>query len=255
MDDQKPSRKDKIKKGIYILPNAFTTLNIFFGFFAIIAAIGDKFESAAIAILIAVIFDSLDGKIARATNTTSQFGIEYDSLSDLVSFGLAPSLLMFMWVLEPMRRIGWIAAFLFTTCGALRLARFNAMTDETPSAHFTGLPIPAAAAMCATTVLFCTKYSINFNDFPVVFLVGLYTLSFLMVSTIKYESFKKAELFQRMNFNVLVKFLLIFIVIAQKPQLLLFSIILIYVASGPLHSLYVMVRSRHEKKTIKTHKL
>ena len=257
MDEQKPTRKDKLKKGIYILPNAFTTLNIFFGFYAIVSAIGTHFTSAAIAILIAVIFDSLDGKIARATHTTSQFGIEYDSLSDLVSFGLAPSLLMYMWVLEPMNmnKSGWLAAFLFTTCGALRLARFNAMTDENPSPHFMGLPIPAAAAMCATTVLFCTKYSIDVADFPVVFLVGLYTLSFLMVSTIKYESFKKAELFQKMNFNVLVKILLVFIVIAQKPQLLLFAIVLTYVASGPLHSFYVLIRSWHEKKTIKTHKL
>ncbi len=255
MDEHKQSRKDKLRRGIYILPNAFTSLNIFCGFFAIIAAIGDRFESAAIAILVAVIFDSLDGKIARVTHTTSQFGIEYDSLSDLVSFGLAPSLLMYMWVLKPMGRIGWLAAFLFTTCGALRLARFNAMADETPSAHFTGLPIPAAAAMNATTVLFCTKYSITFFEMPVVFLVGLYALSFLMVSTIKYESFKKAELFQKMSFNNLVKFILVFIVIAQKPQLLLFCIILLYIASGPVMSVFAMVKAWHEKKTIKTHKL
>ena len=254
MDEPKLSRRDKIKRGIYILPNAFTSLNIFCGFLAIIASIDDKFEFAAIAILVAVIFDSLDGKIARVTNTTSQFGIEYDSLSDLISFGLAPSLMMYMWVLKPMGRIGWLAAFLFTTCGALRLARFNAMADETPSAHFTGLPIPAAAAMNATTVIFCSKYSIPASEMPIVFLVSLYVVSFLMVSTIKYESFKKAELFQKMSFNVLVKIILVFIVIAQKPHLLLFAISLVYVASGPVHSLLVMIRSRHEKK-IKSHKL
>lgn len=254
MNEHKISRKDKLKRGIYILPNAFTSLNIFCGFFSIIAAISDRFDEAAIAILIAVIFDSLDGKIARVTHTTSQFGIEYDSLSDLVSFGLAPSLLMYMWVLKPLGRIGWLAAFLFTTCGALRLARFNSMADETPSAHFTGLPIPAAAAMCATTVLFCLKYSIAAFDLSIIFLVGLYTLSFLMVSTIKYESFKKAELFQKMSFNLLVMLILVFIVIAQKPQFLLFAIISLYISSGPIHSLYAMIRSKHEKK-IKTHKL
>jgi CDP-diacylglycerol--serine O-phosphatidyltransferase len=260
MVEHKPSRKDKLKKGIYILPNAFTSLNIFCGFFAIIASINsisgvDRFESAAIAILIAVIFDSLDGKIARVTHTTSQFGIEYDSLSDLVSFGLAPSLMMYVWVLKPMGRIGWLAAFLFTTCGALRLARFNAMADETPSSHFMGLPIPAAAAMCATTVLFCSKYyPAEFSEYPVVFLVGIYFLSFLMVCTIKYESFKKAELFQKMSFNVLVKFIFIIIVIAQKPQMLLFAIIIIYISSGPIHSLYCMIRTGYEKK-IKAHKL
>lgn len=254
MSDQKLSRRDKIKRGIYILPNAITSLNIFCGFFAIVSSINHSFEKAAIAILIAVIFDSLDGKIARATHTTSQFGIEYDSLSDLVSFGLAPSLVMYMWVLQPMGRVGWLAAFLFATCGALRLARFNSMADETPSTHFMGLPIPAAAAMCCTTVLFCDKYSIPHTDLPVIFLVGIYLLSFLMVSTIKYESFKKAELFKKMKFNVLVGIILIFVVIAQKPQLFLFSIGLIYVCSGPIQSVIYMIRSKHEKK-IKAHKL
>ncbi|MBU1172156.1 MAG: CDP-diacylglycerol--serine O-phosphatidyltransferase [Proteobacteria bacterium] len=253
MDDQKMSRRDKIKRGIYILPNAITSLNLFCGFIAIISAIDERFEFSAVAILVAVIFDSLDGKIARATHTTSQFGIEYDSLADLVSFGLAPSLMMYLWVL-PKGRIGWLAAFLFTSCGALRLARFNSMAEETPSSHFIGLPIPAAATMCSTTVLFCTKFAIPAIEMPVVFLLGVYFLSFLMVSTIKYESFKKAELFKKMKFNVLVGLILVFIVIAQKPQLFLFSIGLIYVSSGPIHSLVLRVRSKHEKK-VKTHKL
>lgn len=248
MDDQKLSRRDKIKRGIYILPNAFTSLNLFCGFISIVAAIDERFEFAAIAILIAVIFDSLDGKIARATHTTSQFGIEYDSLSDLVSFGLAPSLLMYIWVLKPMGRVGWLAAFLFTVCGALRLARFNTMAEETPSSHFLGLPIPAAATMNSTTVLFCSKYSIPAPEMPVIFLLGVYFLSFLMVSTIKYESFKKAELFKKMKFNVLVGIILVFVVIAQKPQLFLFSIGLVYVSSGPIHTLVSMVRTMHEKK-------
>lgn len=254
MDDQKKSRRDRIKKGIYILPNAFTSLNIFCGFFAIVSAIDLRFETAAIAIIIAVIFDSLDGKIARATNTTSQFGIEYDSLSDLVSFGIAPSLVMYMWVLKPMGRVGWLAAFLFATCGALRLARFNSMADETPSSHFVGLPIPAGAAMCCTTMLFCARNSIDQTEFPIIFLVGIYLLSFLMVSTIKYESFKKAELFKKMKFNVLVGVILIFMVIAVKPQFFLFFIMLLYVSSGPIQGLIHMFRSKHEKN-IKTHKL
>lgn len=248
------SRRDKLKRGIYILPNAFTSLNLFCGFISIISAIDGRFEFAASAILVAVVFDSLDGKIARATNTTSQFGIEYDSLSDLVSFGLAPSLLMYMWVLKPIGRVGWLAAFLFTACGALRLARFNTMAEETPSSHFLGLPIPAAAGMASVTVLFCSKYSIPVMDFPVIFLVGIYFLSFLMVSTIKYESFKKAELFKMMKFNVLVGLILIFVMIAQKPQLFLFSLGLIYVSSGPVHSLVMKIRPSHEKN-VKTHKL
>ena len=254
MNDYKTKRHGNIKRGIYILPNAFTSLNLFCGFFAIVSSINQEFEKSAIAVLIAVIFDSLDGKIARATNTTSQFGIEYDSLSDLVSFGLAPALVMYMWVLKPMGRVGWLAAFLFATCGALRLARFNSMAEETPNSYFLGLPIPAAAAMCSTTVLFCAKHSIPYSDFPVIFLVGIYFLSFLMVSTIKYESFKKAELFKKMKFNVLVGIILIFVVIAQKPQLFLFTLGLIYVCSGPIHTLVLKVRSGQEKD-IKTHKL
>jgi CDP-diacylglycerol--serine O-phosphatidyltransferase len=254
MDETPMSRRDKIKRGIYILPNTFTSLNLFCGFFSIVAAIDERFEFSAIAILVAVIFDSLDGKIARATNTTSQFGIEYDSLSDLVSFGLAPSLLMYMWVLKPMGRVGWLAAFLFTTCGALRLARFNTMAEETPSSHFLGLPIPAAAAMNSTTVLFCSRYAIPAVEMPVFFLVGVFCLSFLMVSTVKYESFKKAELFKKMKFNVLVGLILVFIVIALKPQFFLFFIGLIYVLSGPMAFLVGLIRTKHEKK-VNSHKL
>lgn len=254
MDDNKLSRRDKIKKGIYILPNAFTSLNLFCGFLAIVSAIDGKFEFSAASILIAVIFDSLDGKIARATNTTSQFGIEYDSLSDLVSFGLAPSLIMYMWVLKPMGRIGWLAAFLFTACGALRLARFNTMAEETPSAHFLGLPIPAAAGIVSTTILFCSKYSIQADGYPVVFLVSIYLLSFLMVSSVKYESFKKAELFKKMKFNVLVAVILVFVFIAQRPQLVLFCIALAYGISGPIMTVLYMLKTRHEKK-VNIHKL
>lgn len=242
----KEERKQRLKKGIYLLPNAFTSMNLFFGFLCIVSALDGRFEFAAVSILIAVVFDSLDGKIARATNTTSQFGIEYDSLADLVSFGLAPSLLMYLWILKPMGRIGWLAAFLFTICGALRLARFNTMAEETPSNHFLGLPIPAAAGMNATAVMFCTKFNVPVSEFPVVFLLGMYALSFLMVSSVKYESFKKAELFKKMKFNVLVSAILVFIFIAQKPHLALFIISLCYVVSGPVLTLVLARRARHE---------
>lgn len=252
MNENKLSNRDKLKKGIYILPNAFTSLNLFCGFLSIVSAIDGKFEYSAIAILIAVIFDSLDGKIARATNTTSQFGIEYDSLSDLVSFGLAPSLLLYLWALKPMGRIGWLAAFLFTACGALRLARFNTMAEETPSAHFHGLPIPAAAGMVATTVLFSIKHSVFITEYPVFFLISIYALSFLMVSSVKYESFKKAELFKKMKFNVLVAVILVFVFIAQRPQLVLFGIALLYVISGPFITVHFIIKNRQRNK-VKIH--
>ena len=227
-------KKERSHRGIYILPNIFTSLNLFFGFYAIIASINGKFVAAAVAIIIGVLFDIMDGKIARATNTTSKFGIEYDSLADLISFGLAPGLMIYLWSLKPLGRIGWLAAFLFMACGALRLARFNSQVDVMSSDFFVGLPIPAGAGMAATAVLFCHKTGIEGKINPILILIALYVLSFLMVSTIKYHSFKKPELFKKMNFNVLVAIILILIFIAAQPSFALFFVALAYVLSGPL---------------------
>ncbi|OEU66198.1 MAG: CDP-diacylglycerol--serine O-phosphatidyltransferase, partial [Desulfobacterales bacterium PC51MH44] len=233
MKRKKRFKKEKSRRGIYILPNIFTSLNIFCGFYAIIASIDGKFIAAAVAIIIGVIFDIMDGKIARATNTSSKFGIEYDSLADLISFGLAPGLMIFLWALKPLGRIGWLAAFLFMVCGALRLARFNSQVGTLSSDYFVGLPIPAGAGMSATAVLFCHKFGIAGKINPIFILILLYTLSFLMVSTIKYNSFKKPELFRKMNFNVLVAIILILIFIAAQPSIALFLLGLVYVISGP----------------------
>jgi CDP-diacylglycerol---serine O-phosphatidyltransferase len=231
------STKQKSRRGIYILPNIFTSLNLFCGFYAVISSIDGKFIAASIAIIIGVLFDIMDGKIARATNTTSKFGIEYDSLSDLISFGLAPGIMIYLWALRPFGRIGWLAAFLFMACGALRLARFNSQVGYVSSDHFVGLPIPAGAGMAATTVLFCHKFDPAGIMNPIFILVLLYILSFLMVSTIKYNSLKKPELFRKMNFNVLVAIILILIFIAAQPSLALFLLGLAYVVSGPIHTL------------------
>jgi CDP-diacylglycerol--serine O-phosphatidyltransferase len=227
-------KKERLHRGIYILPNIFTSLNLFFGFYAILAAINGKFVVAAVAIIIGVLFDIMDGKIARATNTTSKFGVEYDSLADLISFGLAPGLMIYLWSLKPLGRIGWLAAFLFMACGALRLARFNSQVDVISSDHFVGLPIPAGAGMAATIVLFSHRIGIEGKINPILILITLYILSFLMVSTIRYNSFKKPELFKKMNFNVLVAIILILIFIAAQPSVALFFLALAYVVSGPL---------------------
>ncbi len=228
------TKQEGLPRGIYILPNIFTSLNIFSGFYAIISSVNGNFVAAAIAILIAVLFDALDGKIARATNTTSRFGVEYDSLADLISFGLAPGLMMYQWALGPLGRIGWLASFLFMACGALRLARFN---TQAISDHFVGLPIPAAAGMIATTVLLCDRMGVDSSANKILMLIELYALSFLMVSSIKYNSFKKPELFKKMNFNVLVAALLILIFIAAQPAVALLLLILTYVVSGPFNFL------------------
>jgi CDP-diacylglycerol--serine O-phosphatidyltransferase len=246
MKRKKRFEKETFRRGIYLLPNIFTSLNLFSGFFAIVAAVDGKFVAAACAIIIAGLFDNLDGKIARATKTTSQFGVEYDSLADLISFGLAPAMMVYLWALRPMGRMGWLAGFLFMACGALRLARFNTQVGTISSEKFIGLPIPAAAGMNATTVLFCHKMGWGQSVNPFVILVMLYTLSFLMVSTIKYNSFKRPELFRSMGFNSLVVALLILIFIAAQPQIALFSIGLLYTLSGPISSLRRVFQLKQE---------
>ena len=226
--------KKKVRRGIYVLPNIFTSLNIFCGFFAVIASIDGNFVAAAVAILVAGVFDLLDGKIARATNTTSQFGIEYDSLADLISFGLAPGLMIYLWALKPLGRIGWLAGFLFMACGALRLARFNTQAGSSSGNYFTGLPIPAAASTAATVVLFSNRVGFQGAEYPVMLLIVLYVLSFLMVSTIKYFSFKNLEPFKRINFNVLVATILVLIFIAAQPSLALLLFWIVFILSGPV---------------------
>lgn len=234
MRHRKGFKGGNLKKGIYLLPNLFTSLNLFCGFYAVIAAIDGNFLPAAISIIIAGVFDNLDGKIARVTGTTSKFGVEYDSLADVISFGIAPGVMMYLWALKPFGRIGWLAAFLFMACGALRLARFNTQVGTIDSNYFIGLPIPAGAGMNAATVLIFHKLDIGGDAYPVLILVMLYVLSFLMVSSIKYNSFKKLELFRNMNFNALVAAVLILIFVASQPSIALFLCGAVYVLSGPI---------------------
>ena len=228
-------QNQNVKKSIYILPNLFTSMNLFCGYYSITAAVQSRFVDAAIAILIGGVFDLLDGKIARATNTTSKFGIEYDSLADLITFGLAPALLMFLWVLESMGRPGWSAALLFTLCGALRLARFNTSSSSNPD--FEGLPIPAAAAMSVSVVLLFARLGITPEPFKLVFLVMMFALSFCMVSSFRYKSLKKISLFKSMKFNKLVGLVLVIVAIATELYIFLFVVFSLYVMSGPVLSL------------------
>jgi len=234
----------KNKKGIYILPNLFTTCSLFCGCYAIIAATQGRYDAAAVAILISSLLDGLDGKIARFTNTTSQFGIEYDSLADLVAFGVAPGVLVFEWSLEPLGRFGWLAVFLFVACGALRLARFNIQKGNRESHHFKGLPIPGAGVFIATAVLFLNSLGDSSEHRPILFVSAMYILSFLMVSTIEYLSFKGMDLFRRKPFNTLVATILVFVVVAYKPVLMLFLLSSLYVLSGPAQSLYRLIHSK-----------
>jgi CDP-diacylglycerol---serine O-phosphatidyltransferase len=219
---------------MFLLPNLLTTLNLFCGFYSVIAALDRDFVTAATAIIVAAIFDALDGKIARLTHTTSRFGVEYDSLADLVSFGMAPALLMVMWCLQPLGRIGWLGAFLFMACGAFRLARFNVQAGSVSGDHFCGLPIPGGAGMVAATVLFCHHVKLVDSIHPIVFLVMIQVLAVLMVSTIKYHSFKRIESFRAMTAQFSVVALLVLVFVAFQPAIALFLFGAVYVVSGPL---------------------
>lgn len=236
-----------MRKGIYILPNLFTTGNLFCGFWAIVSVFQEKFEYAAYAILLASVFDVLDGKVARLSGATSKFGVQYDSLADLVSFGIAPALLAFSWALRPYGKFGWLAAFLFVVCGALRLARFNVQSASGEVKYFKGLPIPASALMIALTILLYLRLIETNWVKDIVILVMIYILAFLMVSNIRYLSFKELELAKRKPFSIFIFVILSMIVIIMEPTIVLFAFILFYVFSGPVN----MVMAWRKKRALR----
>lgn len=235
---RKKRRGKKERKGIYVIPNLFTSASLFGGFYAVIASIQGRFEAAAIAIVISCVFDGLDGRIARITRTTSLFGKEYDSLSDLVAFGVAPGILAFEWALESFGRLGWLAAFMYVICGALRLARFNVQKNSLDANYFKGLPIPAAACFIASLILFTSALEGIEKNKSLLIIVMIYTLSFLMVSSVDYLNFKKFDIRNQKPFNMLVSIILVLLVIAYRPKIMLFFIILLYVLSGPVITLF-----------------
>lgn len=244
------NQKRRAKRGIYVLPNLLTSASLFGGFYAIVAAIQGRFESAAIAILISSVLDALDGKIARFAHATSRFGTEYDSLSDLVAFGVAPGILTYQWALAGFGRLGWLACFMYVICGALRLARFNVQKDTVEAKYFKGLPIPAAASLVASIVLFSASMGGFAGSRHFLLIVLIYVLSFLMVSTVDYFSFKELDLKRRKPFNFLVSIILLCLVIAYKPRIMLFLILATYVASGPVMSGYRYRRRRRRPKPV-----
>jgi CDP-diacylglycerol--serine O-phosphatidyltransferase len=221
-------------KMMHPLPCLFTTASLFCGFYAIISAVNGNFLNSAVAIIIAGIFDGIDGRVARLTKTTSTFGMEYDSLSDLVSFCVAPAVLAYLWALEPYGRYGWLAAFLYVATTALRLARFNTLTREKSPTDFVGLPCPAAAGMIATTVLFSRFLGATDTVKHVSILILVDLLSYLMVSNVPYMSFKHPAANRKKTFHVLVTMVLLMILVATEPPVTLFVMGAIYVLSGPV---------------------
>jgi CDP-diacylglycerol---serine O-phosphatidyltransferase len=241
-----------MRGGVFLLPSLLTLGNLLGGFYAIVSVFNGDHLRAAVAILIAAVFDALDGAVARMTGSVSEFGVQFDSLADLVSFGVAPGLLAFSWALFPFNRVGWLACFLFVSCGALRLARFNVQARAVDKRFFVGLPIPAAAGFIASFVLFMKDSSSVILFDKEVFsssltsglaVVAIYSLSFLMVSRVRYRSLKGVDFKKRRPFTLLVVLILCFLLIASQPSLLIFGFFFCYVLSGVLRYIPLLKRS------------
>ena len=250
MTEKKPRNR-----GIYLLPSVLTTFGMFAGFYSIIASINGDFTTAAISIMIAMLWDTLDGRVARLTNTQSEFGAEYDSLADLVSFGLAPALLVYEWTLSDLGRFGWLAAFIYLACAALRLARFNTQVGSADKRYFQGFPSPAAAGVIAT-MIWLKIWTYAFFDSDVIS-IGYYlgagitiVCGFLMVSNVRYYSFKELDA-KKASFRFLLGIVLSLIVLLYKPNIVLFTGFFLYMLSGPFITVVGLNKRRIEKKKSK----
>ena len=229
-------------KGVYILPNLITTAALFSGFYAIIAAMNGRFEVAAVAVFIAMILDGADGRVARWTNTTSEFGAQYDSLADLVSFGVAPAVVIYQWALVHMAlesaawcKVGWMAAFIYVACGALRLARFNVQIEEVDKRYFIGLPSPASAAIMVGMVWFFQDLDVTGRSVQIPALIMTIGAGLLMVSNVQYTSFKDFDYRSKVPYLAVLAVVLAFALAAIDPPKVLFSVFLIYALSGPVY--------------------
>jgi len=233
------SLREKRGRGIFLLPSLFTTANLFSGFLAVLLISGGRYAEAALTILAAILLDILDGKVARLTNTTTQFGLEFDSLADVVSFCVAPAFLLYAWGLSHLGRAAWLASFLFVICGALRLARFNVHSPIMDRRYFVGLPTPAAAGLAAATVLLFSESEEMSHWELLAISAATYVVALLMVSTFRYWSFKEVDLARRHPVGLLLVVVLGVLIIATAPHIFLFTLFGLYVVSGPARRLWV----------------
>lgn len=243
---------ERRRRGIYLLPNLFTTAALFAGFYAIVGGMNGDFAAAAVAIFVAMVLDGLDGRVARMTNTQSEFGAQYDSLSDVISFGLAPSLVMYQWSLSSMGKLGWLAAFVYTAGAALRLARFNVQLAVADKRYFVGLASPSAAAIVAGMVwvgydMGLDGHSLNWLTFILTAGAGL-----LMVSNVRYYSFKEFNLKDKVPFMAMLVVVLIFVLVSTDPPKVLFAAFLLYALSGPVTTIMLLRRRHRAKKAAET---
>ncbi len=251
-------RSAQLKKGVYLIPSLFTTGNLICGFFSVISTFNGQYLQAAVFVILAHLFDGLDGYAARLTKTTSQFGVEFDSLADLVSFGVAPAVLVYYWALVPWSTWGRLAACLYVVCGALRLARFNVQIRTVEKSHFVGLPIPGAAEMIAAIVLIYDflRAEEATSDWlvsplvtykPLILLLVIYLLAGLMVSNFQYFSIKQLNLKKRHPFWILVSAIIFIKLTIAVPQIMFFTVFLLYTLSGPLLWCLTAHKRRREK--------
>jgi len=244
------SKKPTIRRrGIYLLPNLFTTGALFAGFYAITSAMGGRFETAVVAIFVAMILDGLDGRVARLTNTQSEFGAQYDSLSDMVSFAAAPALVMYLWAFSSLGKLGLFAAFVHMAGGALRLARFNTQLETADKRYFQGLPSPAAAAILAGFIWICIEYNYDMEVFRFFALALTISTGLLMVSNFRYSSFKEIDLKGRVPFFVAIAVMLAIAFVMAQPQTMLFLLFLGYAISGPVVTLVMRKRRLQGRKS------
>jgi CDP-diacylglycerol--serine O-phosphatidyltransferase len=249
------NNKAQAKRGVYLLPSILTSFGLFCGFYAVIASIKGDFTIAVMAIFFAMLWDALDGRVARMTNTQSAFGAEYDSMADLISFGVAPAILVYQWTLADMGKIGWMAAFVYAACAALRLARFNTQVGTADKRYFQGLPSPAAAAVLAGMIglyewfpgqgyeLGLSGASENAIGWMIAVACGI-----LMVSNVRYHSFKEVNFKRRTSFRLVLLAVLIILVVAYEPPVVLFAFFFLYMLSGPVLTVFGLQQKRRQKK-------
>lgn len=248
--EQKEQSEKHPKKGVYLLPNTLTLCGMFCGYFAIMSAINGNYVYAAWAIIIATVFDGLDGWIARLTNTSTRFGVELDSLSDLVAFGVAPAVMMYKWTLMPFGRLGWAASFLFVACGALRLARFNVQTGSASSKAFKGMPIPGAAAILSSIIIFYYGFEFHIGppDRNIFYPVFTIILALLMVSTLRFHGLKEIDFRERKPFWVLIVFVLILFVFLIHASSAMFIFAMAYLVWGIIENGILYIRAMRMKR-------
>ena len=235
-------------RGIYFLPNLFTLAAMFAGFYAIVAGIKGYYENAAIAIFVAVILDGLDGRIARLMHAQSEFGAQLDSLSDMISFGITPAMVMYTWSLVLLGKPGWLAAFFYAACTALRLARYNVQAKTIGKRYFQGLATPAAASLVASIIWVCSVYGVTGESMAIPILVIAIALGLLKVSTIRYRSFKDLDLRNKVPFIAILIIVLVLVLVSFDPPDILLVLTLLYVISGPIGTVWALQKKRRMKR-------